>query len=117
MKCTQCSHCSNTYDPFLDLSLEIVRAESLVKALSRFTAVEVLDGNNKYQCTKCKKKVRAFKRFTIDHAPHVLTIQFKRFSSSGGCGGKIDKKVQFDRTLDIKPFVNGGEVILVGFMS
>ena len=88
-----------------------------MKALSRFTAVEVLDGNNKYQCTKCKKKVRAFKRFTIDHAPHVLTIQFKRFSTSGGCGGKIDKKVQFDRTLDIKPFVNGGEVILVGFMS
>ena len=111
VKCTQCSHCSNTYDPFLDLSLEIVKAESIEKALTRFTAVEVLDGNNKYQCSKCKKKVRAFKQFTIDHAPHVLAIQLKRFSTSGGFGGKIDKKVHFDRTFDIKPYVNRGEVI------
>lgn len=109
VKCTQCSYCSNTYDPFLDLSLEIVRAESLLKALARFTAVEVLDGDNKYRCSRCKTEVRALKQFTIDKAPHILTVQFKRFSSSGGLGGKIDKKVQFDRTLDLKPFVNGGE--------
>eukprot|EP00250_Pteridium_aquilinum_P017473 c23646_g1_i1 orf=62-1123(+) len=109
VKCTQCSHSSNTYDPFLDLSLDIVKAESLLKALARFTAIEVLDGDNKYHCSKCKKKVRAHKQFTIDNAPHVLTVQFKRFSSSGGYGGKIDKKVQFDRTFSLTPFVNGGK--------
>ena len=106
MKCAQCSHCSNTYDPFLDLSLEVVRADSLHKAFNHFTAVEVLDGDNRYQCSKCNKKVRALKQFTIDTAPQVLTVHFKRFSSSG----KIDKKIQFDRTLDLKPFVSGGEV-------
>lgn len=109
VKCSQCSYFSNTYDPFLDLSLEIVRAESLLRAMARFTAVEVLDGGNKYHCSRCKAKVRALKQFTIDQLPHVLTIQFKRFSSSGLFGGKIDKKVHFDRTLDMKPFVNGGE--------
>lgn len=110
VKCTQCSHSSNTYDPFLDLSLDIVKAESLLKALARFTAIEVLDGNNKYHCSKCKTKVRAHKQFTINNAPHVLTVQFKRFSSSGGCGGKIDKRVQFDRSFNLMPFVNGGKV-------
>lgn len=109
VKCTRCSHCSNTFDPFLDLSLEIVRAESLVKALAHFTAVEVLDGDNKYQCSKCKIKVRALKQFTIDKAPQILTVQFKRFSSSGAFGGKIDKRVHFDQTLDMNPFVNSGE--------
>lgn len=109
VKCTQCSHSSNTYDPFLDLSLDIVKAESLLKALARFTAIEVLDGNNKYHCSKCKTKVRAHKQFTINNAPHVLTVQFKRFSSSGGCGGKIDKRVQFDRSFNLMPFVNGGK--------
>ncbi|MCO5603363.1 hypothetical protein L7F22_057513 [Adiantum nelumboides] len=109
VKCTECEHSSNTYDPFLDLSLDIVKAESLLKALTRFTGIEVLDGDNKYFCSKCKKKVRAHKQFTIDYAPHVLTVQFKRFSSSGGFGGKIDKNVRFDRTLNLTPFVNGKE--------
>jgi ubiquitin C-terminal hydrolase len=112
VKCTVCSHCSNTYDPFLDLSLEIHRADSLTKALSRFTAVDVLDGDNKYKCPRCKKKVRALKNFTIDLLPNILTIQFKRFSSTGGQGGKIDKKVEFGTTLDLKPFVSNSQVIL-----
>ncbi|MCO5557031.1 hypothetical protein L7F22_010586 [Adiantum nelumboides] len=110
VKCTQCSHCSNKYDPFLDLSLEVARADSLHKALAHFTAIEVLDGDNKYHCSKCKTKVRALKQFTIDQAPPVLTVQLKRFSSFGSYGGKIDKKVHFERELDLKPFVTGAEV-------
>ena len=110
VKCTQCSHCSNKYDPFLDLSLEVEEADSLQTALAHFTAIEELDGDNKYQCSRCRVKVRALKQFTIDKAPPVLTIQLKRFSSLGGYGGKIDKKVHFDKNLDLKPFVNGGEV-------
>jgi ubiquitin carboxyl-terminal hydrolase 36/42 len=106
VKCTVCSHCSNTYDPFLDLSLEIVRADSLTKALARFTAVESLDGNNKYYCSRCKKKVPALKQFTVDKAPNVLTIQFKRFSGTGSSGGKLDKKIEFGRTLDMQPFIS-----------
>jgi ubiquitin carboxyl-terminal hydrolase 36/42 len=52
VKCSSCGFTSDTYDPFLDLSLEINRADSLVKALRRFTAVEVLDGDNRYKCSK-----------------------------------------------------------------
>ncbi|OAE18123.1 hypothetical protein AXG93_4101s1100 [Marchantia polymorpha subsp. ruderalis] len=104
VKCSVCYHCSNTYDPFLDLSLDIVRADSLTKALTRFTAVDTLDGDNKYRCAHCKKKVRAQKQFTIETVPNILTIQFKRFSSTGSMGGKIDKKVDFGTTLDMKPF-------------
>ena len=44
VKCTQCSYESNTYDPFLDLSLEINHANSVQRALQRFTAGEALDG-------------------------------------------------------------------------
>lgn len=110
VKCTVCSHCSNTYDPFLDLSLEIVRADSLTKALARFTAVESLDGNNKYYCSRCKKKVPALKQFTVDKAPNVLTIQFKRFSGTGSSGGKLDKKIEFGRTLDMQPFISNPQV-------
>ncbi|GLJ46492.1 hypothetical protein SUGI_0979760 [Cryptomeria japonica] len=106
VKCTQCSYCSDKFDPFLDLSLEIIRADSLLKALSHYTAVEQLDGGMKrYQCDRCKVKVKALKQLKIDKAPHVLAIHLKRFSV-GGSGGKIDKKVDFGCTLDLKPFVS-----------
>jgi ubiquitin C-terminal hydrolase len=38
---------SSTYDPFLDLSLEISRASTLQHALQHFTAGEILDGDNR----------------------------------------------------------------------
>jgi hypothetical protein len=40
---------SSTYDPFLDLSLEISRASTLHSALEHFTAGEILDGDNRCQ--------------------------------------------------------------------
>jgi ubiquitin carboxyl-terminal hydrolase 36/42 len=111
--CTICSTCSNTYDPLLDISLVIVRADSLTKALNRFTAVEALEGDNKYHCGNCRKKVRALKQFTIDKSPNILTVQFKRFSGTGSSGGKIDKKIEFGRTLDMKPYISNPQVFLV----
>ncbi len=66
MKCTDCGFESNTYDPILDISLEINRAASVEKALQRYTAGEALDGANKYRCPKQKRFVRAVKRITIE---------------------------------------------------
>jgi ubiquitin C-terminal hydrolase len=48
VKCTSCGFCSNTYEPFLDLSLEIQgKVGSLEEALARFTAIETLDKANR----------------------------------------------------------------------
>ncbi|XP_055822902.1 ubiquitin carboxyl-terminal hydrolase 23 isoform X2 [Solanum dulcamara] len=113
VQCMQCKFCSDKFDPFLDLSLEILRADSLHKALDHFTARELLDGGQRqYQCQQCKQKVKATKRLTIDQAPHVLTIHLKRFGSHVP-GQKIDKKIHYGPTLDLKHFVSdtyGGEL-------
>ncbi|KAL1372131.1 ubiquitin carboxyl-terminal hydrolase 23 isoform X1 [Arachis hypogaea] len=107
VKCQQCSFCSNKFDPFLDLSLEIFKAESLQKALANFTAAEWLDGGERqYNCQRCKQKVRALKQLTVHKAPYVLTIHLKRFHAHNP-GQKIKKKVRFDCALDLKPFVSG----------
>ncbi|OEL16203.1 Ubiquitin carboxyl-terminal hydrolase 23 [Dichanthelium oligosanthes] len=106
VKCTRCSHCSNKFDPFLDLSLDIAKATTLVRALQNFTEEELLDGGQKqYQCERCRQKVVAKKRFTIDKAPNVLTVHLKRFSPFNP-REKIDKKVDFQPVLDLKPFVS-----------
>lgn len=107
VKCMQCSFCSDKFDPFLDLSLEIVRADNVSKALANFTAKEQLDGGERqYQCQQCKQKVKALKQLTIYKAPYILTIHLKRFGSHIS-GQKIDKKIHFAPTLDLKPFVTG----------
>ncbi|CDY55010.1 BnaA10g29360D [Brassica napus] len=106
VKCTQCSHCSDKFDPFLDLSLDISRADSLQRALLRFTAVELLDNGSKvYQCERCKQKVKAVKQLTVFKAPSVLTVHLKRFEAYRS--EKIDKKVEFPPAIDMKPFVSG----------
>ncbi|KAK3435633.1 hypothetical protein EUGRSUZ_C00353 [Eucalyptus grandis] len=105
VKCMQCSYGSNTFDPFLDLSLEIAKADSVVKALKHFTAAEQLDGGERqYQCQQCKQKVRAIKQLTVHKAPYVLTVHLKRFHDPTQ---KINKSVFFDTALDLKPFVSG----------
>jgi ubiquitin carboxyl-terminal hydrolase 36/42 len=100
VKCKQCGYESNTYDPFLDLSLEITHASSVEAALQRFTAGEVLDGSNKYKCPHEGRGVRAVKRMTVEAAPPVLVVQLKRFEFSLS-GRKISKPVSFEETLDL----------------
>lgn len=108
VKCNACYHCSNTFDPCLDISLDIQRAGSIEKAFMRFTETDVLDGENKYRCDACGKKSRATKRFTVDVAPQVLVLHLKRFAwSGGGLGsGKIERWVEYPLSFDLGSFMS-----------
>eukprot|EP00993_Chasmostoma_nieuportense_P003694 NODE_439_length_2235_cov_59.694972_g407_i0.p1 GENE.NODE_439_length_2235_cov_59.694972_g407_i0~~NODE_439_length_2235_cov_59.694972_g407_i0.p1 ORF type:complete len:694 (-),score=164.41 NODE_439_length_2235_cov_59.694972_g407_i0:102-2183(-) len=98
---------SDTFDPFLILSVEI-KGDSIQKCLANFTQSESLSGSNKYK-TPSGVYVEATKQFTIHQAPPVLVIHFKRFntfrfSSSFGGFGKIQKMVRYPQVLDMAPF-------------
>ncbi|KAJ1671151.1 hypothetical protein EV182_007792, partial [Spiromyces aspiralis] len=102
--CSQCNHSSNTFDPCLDISLDIHRSSTLEKALSRFVKPDLLLKANRYRCEKCNKLVDASKRMTVYQLPSVMTIQLKRFSS--WTGGKINQHVEFPKTLNMKPYLS-----------
>lgn len=89
VKCTKCNYNSNTYDPFMDLSLEVSgkSVNSLDDALREFTRKETLDSANKWKCSGCKRMVCATKQLTIFRPPLTLCIQMKRFAFGGGFGG------------------------------
>jgi ubiquitin carboxyl-terminal hydrolase 36/42 len=93
VKCLRCGYESNTYDPFLDVSLELPRVNSVSAAMSLFTEEERLDGENRYQCARCNGLRPALKRLTVHEAPAVLVIHLKRFNIFGG---KISRPVRFD---------------------
>lgn len=104
VKCLNCKAVSDTFDPFLDIPLEIKTALSVSKALEQFVKPETLDGENAYKCTKCKKMVTASKRFTIHRNPNVLTLSLKRFANF--TGGKITKDVKYYEYLDLRPYMS-----------
>ncbi|MED6148840.1 ubiquitin-specific protease [Stylosanthes scabra] len=78
---------------------------SLEEALRRFTSTETLDGENKYNCVRCKSYEKAKKKLTVSEAPNVLTIVLKRFQS--GKFGKLNKPIQFPEILNFAPFMSG----------
>ncbi|KAM6050325.1 ubiquitin carboxyl-terminal hydrolase 36 [Chlamydotis macqueenii] len=117
VKCSLCKSVSDTYDPYLDLALEIKQAANIVRALEQFVRPDVLGGENAYMCAKCKKKVTASKRFSIHRASNVLTLSLKRFTSFGG--GKITKDVGYPEFLNIRPYMsqNNGDPIMYGLYA
>ncbi|XP_076210074.1 ubiquitin carboxyl-terminal hydrolase 36 isoform X3 [Aptenodytes patagonicus] len=117
VKCLACKSVSDTYDPCLDLALEIRQATNVVRALEMFVKPDLLGGENAYMCAQCKKKVSASKRFTIHRASNVLTLSLKRFADFDG--GKITKDVGYPEFLNIRPYMSRskGDPIMYGLYA
>ena len=90
VRCIFCGHRSNTYDPFLDLSLEVSKksSSSFAAAFAEFTRKETLDSANRWKCSGCNKHVCATKQLTVFRPPLSLCIQLKRFAYDGGFGAR-----------------------------
>merc|ERR550537_533400 len=67
--CMKCKFESNTYDPFLDLSLEM--APTVQQAFKKFTVAETLSGQNKYRCSRCKSLQNAQKQLLVHQSPLI----------------------------------------------
>ncbi|XP_008939689.1 PREDICTED: ubiquitin carboxyl-terminal hydrolase 36, partial [Merops nubicus] len=117
VKCSVCKSVSDTYDPYLDLALEIGQAANIVRALELFVRPELLGGENAYMCARCKKKVPASKRFTIHRASNVLTLSLKRFADFGR--RKITKDVGYPEFLNVRPYMSEktGDPIMYGLYA
>ena len=48
----RCGYESNTFETFLDISLDIRGAESVQKAFRDYTKPEILSKSNQYKCDK-----------------------------------------------------------------
>lgn len=104
VSCHSCRYNSDTFDPIMDLSLDVRKGiNSIKQALDAFTAPESLSGTEKYKCDSCKKRVDATKRFSIDAAPMALTVHLKRF---GIFGNKINRPVSYSERLHLGKYMS-----------
>eukprot|EP00794_Sanderia_malayensis_P001241 gene1241-1368_t len=112
LTCAECDYRSLTFDPFWDLSLPIPSRSrtslvsgkvSLYDCFKKFTQEEILDGDEKPTCERCKKRQKCFKRFTIERFPQILVIHLKRFSGFR-YRTKLDTLVDFPLQLNLASY-------------
>lgn len=105
LQCCNCGHCSDTFEPLIDLSLEIESVDSVPSALGSFTKVEKIeDLETKFTCENCKEEVAMVKQLMVDRAPTVAVLHLKRFKAYGSSVEKIDKHVDFPLELELQSY-------------
>ncbi|XP_021054269.1 ubiquitin carboxyl-terminal hydrolase 17-like protein C [Mus pahari] len=104
IKCLHCHGTSDSYDPFLDIPLDISSVQSVKQALQDIEKAEELCGENAYYCGRCRQKMPASKTLRVYSAPKVLLLVLKHFS--GFTGNKLDRKVSYPEFLDLKPYLS-----------
>lgn len=106
VKCMKCRVKSDRHERIMDLTVEIPGdIGTLEEALARYTSTEMLDGDNKYKCSRCNSFEQAKKKLSISEAPNILTIALKRFQF--GNFGKLNKAVRFPEFLNLAPYMSG----------
>lgn len=134
--CMACGFTSTTYDPCVDISLDLEpnqggstkmaaaasnpsctgEADSsqnfgistLMGCLDRFTRAEKLGSNQKFFCQQCKVKQETLKQMSIRKLPLVSCFHIKRFehSSRKKMSRKVDRYLQFPFSLDMSPYLS-----------
>ena len=85
----------------------MVKQPNLEQCVQEFTREEILDGDNRWKCPKCKSFQKAKKKIDIWKVPSILIVNFKRFEFSPSRKGKIKDFVDFPlKNLDLTPYVS-----------
>lgn len=77
--CQECQYSSERIEDFLSISLDVKGKHDIFESLQSYIRGEVLDGANKYLCSKCETKTNSIKRCCIKTLPNVLICHLKRF--------------------------------------
>uniref|UniRef100_A0A2P2IUE6 ubiquitinyl hydrolase 1 n=1 Tax=Rhizophora mucronata TaxID=61149 RepID=A0A2P2IUE6_RHIMU len=127
--CMTCGFTSTTYDPCLDISLNLESSSlvdvankcvrmnentvrSLWGCLELFTRPEKLGSDQKLYCQNCQEKRDSLKQMSVSRLPLVLSLHIKRFEHSAvrKLSRKIDWHLHFPFSLDMTPYLSSSIV-------
>ena len=85
---------------------------NIYDSLELFNKEEILDGEEKWFCNKCKARQKATKKMEIYKIPRYLIIQFKRFKKRGSIirnilGNKNETFIYYNEILNLNNYVVG----------
>ena len=82
-------------------------------ALENFLKPDILDGDNKYACEPCNKKVDAEKGLKLAKVPPIFTLSLNRFTLDYNTfmRVKVLERVSFPLLLNLNDYMKGYEGI------
>ena len=97
IKCLCCRQTFITFEPFTTFSVAIPlnNKVKLSECMETFSKPCNLSGENKYNCSKCKRKTDALKTMYIWEPPEILIIHLKRFDNTRHMVMKVDTYVDY----------------------
>uniref|UniRef100_A0A4W2I382 USP domain-containing protein n=1 Tax=Bos indicus x Bos taurus TaxID=30522 RepID=A0A4W2I382_BOBOX len=114
IQCLRCLGVSDTFNPYLDISLDITAAQSVEQALRELVKPQKLDADNAYDCGVCLRKVPATKRLTLHSTSQVLVLVLKRFTPVSGA--KRAQEVRYPQCLDLQPYTSERKAGPLGYV-
>ncbi|CEF67799.1 Ubiquitin carboxyl-terminal hydrolase 46 [Strongyloides ratti] len=84
--CQHCKKCKKSKEKFniltipVDINSDIKSSKYGAWSLARWSKLEILDGENKYQCDSCKSKQIALMFPWIESKPNILILHICRFN-------------------------------------
>ena len=110
--CDECNKDSSSKESFTTINLQIKNHKNLKESLNSFFDGEILDGQNKYFCEKCKKKVRAEKKISVKELPKVFVFVLNRFEYDYDkmIRNKINNYCELPEKIDMTAYYDGVEV-------
>jgi ubiquitin C-terminal hydrolase len=105
-KCLKCNSVSERSETEFKIKIGMDKniSDSLDKLIDNYSNIEEMNGDNQYECSKCKCKVDALKMDKIVKTPKYLHVQLKRFMKDYNRGrGRISKN---DTSIEIPSILN-----------
>jgi len=105
IQCLNCQHTSSNLEPFLDISLSIKEGQSLEYSLDQYVALERLEDQNKYQCTRCNTMTDAQRHLKFSCLPPILMVHLKRTENEQGKSSKVSFPVECPKILKFGQYI------------
>lgn len=77
--CQGCGFVSERRDSFYDLNVQVLECPDLPRALRKYCASEILEGESAYACERCATKQTAHRSTVLKALPPLLTFSCNRF--------------------------------------
>lgn len=104
VRCLKCNKRSLTFDPFMDISLELTKDIGNIKDIMReFIKPELIKEN--YRCYNCKTNTEAMKDISIFKSPEIITLHLKRFEFSNMNTHKLTKFISYPNKFNFRPYM------------
>ncbi|KAL9080661.1 MAG: hypothetical protein Q9157_000637 [Trypethelium eluteriae] len=106
---SDCPHVSEKMENFTALQLEVRGKGSLEESLRAYVEGDVMEGENKYQCTQCeggRYSDYAVKRTCLKEIPDSLILHLKRFDYDlvKFVRHKVNDQFEFPARIDMSPY-------------